>query len=196
MHGGLSRSPIRIWLAIVGTSTLVLGASYAMVQQSTRMAADDLPLATSQSVQRQLSAGAQPPDAVPNIKTDLQTDSTVFVTITDNSRRILATSAILKASNPLPPAGVFDYAQAHGSDQFTWQPAPGVRLATRVISYSASSGTSGFIITGQSLSQAEKRIGTYTLFAAVTWLAIIIWTLIVLLAPFKLLGPVPGSKNS
>jgi hypothetical protein len=191
MQGGISRSPIRIWLAIVGTATLLLGASYTMVQQSTRQAADDLPLSTAQSTKRQLEKGAQPQDAVPPIKTDLQTDTTPFVTITDNSRRILASSAILNGKNPLPPAGVFDYTAMHGNDHFTWQPAAGVRLATRVITYSAASGSDGFIITGQSLKQAEKRIDTYTLFAAITWLAIVMWTLIVLLAPFKPLGPVP-----
>jgi hypothetical protein len=193
MHGGITRSPIRIWLAIVGTATLVLGASYAMIQQSTRLSADDLPLITAQSTKHALENGSDATDAVPNIKTDLKTDNTVFVTITDDSRRILASSALLNGKNPLPPAGVFDYASKNGNDHFTWEPASGVRLATRVIPYSATGGN-GFIITGQSLSQVEKRIDTYTLFSAITWLAVVIWTSAVLLLPSRTLGPVPLQK--
>jgi len=36
--------PIRTWLAIIGSSTILLGAAYTMVQQDTRQSADDLPL--------------------------------------------------------------------------------------------------------------------------------------------------------
>jgi hypothetical protein len=90
------RTPqFRLWLAIVGATTLVLGAAYAMVQQSTRLAADDLPLATAQSIKYQLDNGADPNDIVPSIKTDLKNDASVFVTVTDNSRHVLASSATL-----------------------------------------------------------------------------------------------------
>lgn len=196
MQGGISRSPIRIWLAVVGTATLVLGVTYVMLQQSTRLASDDIPLSTAQTVKHALENGSEPVDTVPAIKTNLREDNTVFVTITDDSRRILASSALLNGKSPLPPAGVFDFTKKNGSDHFTWQPASSVRLATRVITYSASSGSNGFIITGQSLAQPEKRIDTYTLFSAITWLAVVGWTSFVLLMPSKKLGPVPTPKNT
>ena len=43
----------RVWLAIVGSSTLILAAAYAMAQQTTRQAADDLPLATAQTIKHE-----------------------------------------------------------------------------------------------------------------------------------------------
>jgi hypothetical protein len=40
-----------------------------------------------------------------------------------------------------------------------------------------------YIITGQSLSQAEDRINTYGLLALAAWLAVIAWCFLVLILP-------------
>ncbi len=178
----LNKSRIRIWLAIVGTATLVIGTSYAMVQQSTRLAANDQPLATAQTVKHQLDNGSSPTDIVPATKTDLHDDSSVFVIITDNSKHILASSAVLSGQTPLPPKGVFDYTAAHGTDHFTWQPTSGVRLASYVLSY-GSGDNAGFIVTGQSLKQAEDRVNAYGYLGLAAWLAVIAWTSFTLLFP-------------
>jgi hypothetical protein len=172
----------RIWLAIVGASTLVLGAAYAMTQQSTRLAANDLPLATAQTVKHELENGADAADVVPAVKTNLTNESMVFVTVTDSSRHILASSAKLNGKTPLPPSGVFDYTQSKDIDQVTWQPAGNTRIATTVLSYGTGQNT-GFIITGQSLKQTEKRIGIYTALAAAAWIAMIGWTTLTVLMP-------------
>ena len=58
MKDWLRSDSIRLWLAVVGAATLVLGAAYTMVQQSTRLAANDLPLQTAQNIRHQLANGA------------------------------------------------------------------------------------------------------------------------------------------
>jgi hypothetical protein len=184
MQEALGRPQVRIWLAIMGTSTLIIGAAYAMVQQSTRLAADDLPLATAQTVKHELEGGAAAVDVVPTVKTDLAADSTVFVIVTDSTQHILASSATLDGQTPLPPAGVFSYTKTHATDHFTWQPKTGVRLATRVMTYAATTDT-GFIISGQSLKQAEDRVGTYNLLAFGAWLAVAAWTLLTIMLPSR-----------
>jgi hypothetical protein len=175
-------SMFRIWLAIMGATTLIIGASYAMVQQSTRLSADDLPLATAQTVKNQLDGGANPQDVVSPKSVDLRTNSNVFVIIADSSRHVLATSASLDGQTPLPPAGTFDYTTAHGSDHFTWQPKGNVRLATRLLSY-GQSPNSGYVITGQSLKPYEDRIDVYTELAVAALLSVLAWTVLVLLLP-------------
>lgn len=172
----------RHFLTIVGVATLVLGACYTMVQQATRLGADDLPLATAQTIQMQLDNGAAPNDVVPTQTVNLRDDSNVFAIVTDNDERVLASSATLDSQSPLPPKGVFDYTAAHGTDHFTWQPASHVRLATRVMTY-AHGNDNGYIITGQSLSQAENHISTYGILAVAAWLAVICWTFLVLVLP-------------
>ncbi len=182
MNKLLSSARFRHWLALVGVATLVLGASYAMVQQSTRLSADDLPLSAAQVAKQELQSGSSAADVLPSLKTDLKTDSTVFIIVTDDSKHVLASSAVLNGQTPLPPNGVFSFTNSHSSDHFTWQPQSGVRVATRVIKY-GKSPDNGFIITGQSLRPYEDRIGTYTALAAAAWLAVLAWSYLFLLLP-------------
>ncbi len=166
----------------MGVSTVLIGTAYTLVQQSTRLAVNDAPLATAQTVKHEIDGGAQPSDVVPAIKTNLRTDSTVFVTVTDSSEHVLASSATLDGQPTLPPAGTFVFTKDHGSDHFTWQPKGGVRLATYILSY-GKSPNDGFIITGQSLRQAEDRIEIYGWLALAGWVAIVAWTSLILLIP-------------
>jgi hypothetical protein len=177
-----SNLQLRIWLTVVGGATLILGTAYAMVQQSTRLSADDLPLTTAQVAKQELQSGSNPSDVVPSLKTNLRNDTSVFVIITDNSKHVLASSAILGDKTPLPPSGVFSFTVEHGTDHFTWQPETGVRLATRVDSYT-NGADRGFIIAGQSLKPFEDRIDTYTWLAAAGWLATVAWSYLLLMLP-------------
>ncbi|MDB5161036.1 MAG: putative rane protein [Candidatus Saccharibacteria bacterium] len=182
MYELLKSRDFRIWLAIMGSATLIIGASYAMVQQSTRLAANDLPLSTAQLVKKQLEGGANPSDVVPTQTVNLRDDSGVFIIVADSSRHVLAGSAALDGQTPLPPKGTFDYTAKHGLDSFTWQPTSKVRLATQVVNYGQSPNT-GFVITGQSLAPAEDRVDVYTELAVAAWLAILAWTYLTLLMP-------------
>src|SRR5437868_3257544 len=154
MSNLLGNSLVRAWLAIIGVATLILGASYTMVQQSTRLSADDLPLTTAQVAKQELQSGSDAKDVVPTLKTDLSFDTSVFMIVTDSSQHVLASSAVLNGQTPLPPNGAFNFTSVHGTDHFTWQPQPGVRLATRVTKY-GKAPNDGYIITGQSLKPFE-----------------------------------------
>nr|AIA12457.1 Unknown Function [uncultured bacterium] len=182
MNKLLGSAHFRIWLAITGVATLVLGASYAMVQQSTRLSADDLPLTTVQVAKQELQSGSNAKDVVPTLKTDLASNTSVFMIITDNSKHVLASSAVLNGRTPLPPNGVFSFTSTHGTDHFTWEPQEGVRVATRVEKY-GKSPNDGFIITGQSLKPFEDRISAYTWLALAAWLAVLAWSYLLILLP-------------
>jgi hypothetical protein len=170
----------RLWLAIVGSATLLLGASYSMVQQEARLSANDLPVSASESAKHLLESGSEPTEVVANQKNDLRQDYSPFSIVTDSSKHVLASSASLDGKTPLPPAGVFDYTNKHGSDTITWQPAKDVRLAIYATTYKANSGT-GYIISGQSLRQTEDHINKITVIAIAAWLLIVAWVSAVLL---------------
>lgn len=182
MNKLLANTQVRLWLALVGVATLVLGASYAMVQQSTRLSADDLPLTTAQVAKQELQAGSKESDVVPTLKTDLKSDTSVFMIVTDSTKHVLASSAVLNGQTPLPPSGVFAFTAQHGSDHFSWQPQADVRMATRVLTY-GKAPDNGFIITGQSLKPYEDRIMTYTQLGLAAWLAVLAWSYLLLLLP-------------
>jgi hypothetical protein len=191
----LLRNPlVRAWLAIVGVATLVLGAAYTMAQQSTRLSADDLPLTTSQVAKQELQSGSDTKDVVPTLKTNLRDDTSVFMIITDSTQHILASSAVLDGRTPLPPKGVFDYTNAHGSDHFTWEPSNGVRVAARATTYHQAPDN-GFIITGQSLKPYEDRISTFGLIALAAWMASVAWSFLFILLPVAGYKP-PRPKKS
>src|SRR5206468_166840 len=82
MSKWLANMQVRMWLALVGVATLVIGASYAMVQQSTRLSADDLPLTSAQVAKQELQSGSNAGDVVPTLKSDLKYDTSVFMIIT------------------------------------------------------------------------------------------------------------------
>ena len=162
------------WLRVVGVGTIILLTAYVLIQQSTRLAADDLPLATAQTISHELADGMAAQAAVPPVKTDLKTDSTVFATVVDSSYKVLASSGQLDGAVSLPPTGSFGGLPATGVNRFTWQPEPGVRIATVIVPFSHGS-TSGFVIAGQSLKQAESRIADYGWITLAGWLGIVLW---------------------
>lgn len=194
MNRLLGNSLVRAWLAIIGVATLAIGAAYTMAQQATRLSADDLPLTTSQVAKQELQQGSDTKDVVPTLKTNLRDDTSVFMIITDRTQHILASSALLDGKTPLPPKGVFDDAASRGFDQFTWEPAAGVRAATRVITYGQSSNE-GFIITGQSLKPYENRINTFGFIALAAWLASVAWSYLLILLPHAGYKP-PAPKKT
>ncbi len=174
------------WLRVVGVGTIILLAAYGMVQQSTRLAANDLPLATAQTIKHQLESGTAAKDAVPPVKTDLRSDSTIFASVTDSSNQLLASSGELDGATTLPPSGTFAQAAAKNGTWFTWQPESGVRLATEILPYRTAT-TSGFVVTGQSLKLPEQRIATYGWITLAGWLAMVLWATFI---------PIPVRKSS
>jgi hypothetical protein len=165
----------QIWLAIVGTALFVIGAAYAMAQQSTRLAANDIPLWLNQTAKNSLNKGARPADAISGEVSNLESDSIPFVIITDKTGKVLASDALLNGKTPQIPKGVLAYTQKNGIDRITWEPADNVRLATVVSSYDK-----GFIIAGQSLKEPESRINTYTLIAIIAWIGVICFSTLIL----------------
>lgn len=174
---------MRVWLALAAGATIVLGTTYTLIQQSTRLSADDAPLASAQTVKQQLENGASPADVVPTNIVDLKSDNSVFIIVTDSQEHIQASSARLDGSTTLPPKGTFDYTAQNGTNHFTWQPAKGARLATRIMPYKYGRQT-GYVVTGQSLSQVENRINMYGWMTLAAWLAALIITYLVLWFPF------------
>lgn len=175
----LEKPHFRSWLAIVGASTLVLGAGYAMAQQSARLTADQAPLVAAQQTKQLLENGKTANDSIPNNQVNLASDAAVFVTVTDSNRHILASNAKLGDRVPLPPLGVFSFTTTNSSDSFTWQPQAGVRLATRVLAYKTADGTSGFVVTGQSLQSAENQIDVFGKLALSAWIAVVAWVTLI-----------------
>nr|AIA16479.1 Unknown Function [uncultured bacterium] len=161
----------RVWLAIVGTGTLILLVAFAMAQQGSRLGAEDAPLALSASIATHLDSGSAPQSSIPSGASDTQ----LFAMITDSSQKVLAASTSSGSAGLTPPTGSFIYAKNYGIDKFTWQPDSHNRYAT-IIVYKKPY----YIVTGQSLTEPERRIALYGSFMLLAWLVMLIWTTLVL----------------
>jgi hypothetical protein len=166
----------RTWLAIVGTTMIVLLTAFVMVQQSTRLAANDAPLALNQAVRARLDNRYSPDAAVLTQPSNLS-DLAPFAILTDSKLNVEASSTPAGKAMILPPSGSFAYTKAHGQNRFTWQPSPGLRIATIITSYQ---GGSQYIVTGQSLGEAQSRIQVYTALMVLAGLGVIIWATLAL----------------
>lgn len=166
----------RIWLAVVGSALIVLGTAYVLVQQSNRLGAYDQPVALNQIVRHRLDNGVSSTAAVLTQPASLR-DNYPFAIITDSKLQVQASSTLSGTITLLPPKGTFDYAKAHGQDRFTWQPTPGVRVATIITSYKNGSQ---YVLTGQSLKEAEYRIAIFTALVFLGMLAVLTWATVVL----------------
>ena len=74
---------------------------------------------------------------------------------------------------PAPPSGVFDFVRSHGSETVTWQPRPGVRLASVIRRVNGK--RPGFLLAARSLRLVEEQK------AVLWWMALGIWFVVTVL---------------
>ena len=73
-------------------------------------------------------------------------------------------SAQLDGQIPELPKGVLDAARANGQNRVTWEPKEGVRIAAVVTRYDG-----GFVLSGRSLREVEKRTEMLSKEVMVVW---------------------------
>jgi hypothetical protein len=177
---------LRVWVPLVVVLTVMCGLVYLAGQHQFRSSANDPAIQLAQDGVAALSVGEQP--ALPSAQVvDLKRSVAPFVIVFDESGKALRGSAVLDGGSPVPPKGVFAYARTNGEDRFTWQPDPGVRLAT-VVAHNAGSG-GGFVLAGRSLREVERRIDDLFGIVLSAWIV----GLVASLGAVALVGAKPGT---
>ena len=180
---------IKRWVPIVITTTIILLACYAGIQQDIRQAANDPQIQLAEDGAVFLARGVPAASLVGSAPVDVSKSLQNFGIVYDESGKITASSALLGSTTPTIPAGVFAYARTHADDRLTWQPAPGVRIAAVVKHYSGvSSSTSGFLLVGRSMREVEVRESSIAHMMLLAWFVCIIGTLIWCVVDKKYLG--------
>ena len=183
------RRVIGYWLPLAVVASGLCFFTYVAVQQSYRMNANDPQIELAQNDAASLKSGAAPTDVVPAKTLDLATSLSTFTIVFDAQGNILASSALLDGKTPAVPVGILTSALKTGENRVTWQPRTGVRLATVVDAYQSAS-SSGFVLVGRSLREAEARIDNLTLMLTLTWICALLASLVVIiLAEYFLLHP-------
>jgi hypothetical protein len=145
---------MRIWLPIAVATTVLTGLIYVAVQQSYRYGLDDPQVQLAQDGAAQLDAGAAPASITNSPTIDADTSLAPFLIVFDAHDGVLASGASLGGSTPAPPAGVLATARSAGRNRLTWQPRPGVRIAS--VSFSAKDGR--VVLAGRNMREVEWRL--------------------------------------
>jgi hypothetical protein len=164
----LLRRAIALFLPVAVLATLCCGLVYIAIQQDLRSGGNDPQLQLAEDAAQSLDAGAAPLDVAGGPKVDVAQSLAPFVVVFDPSGHVLATDGRLDGQDPIPPTGVLDAARAHSPNVVTWQPRPGVRVATVTVPWQG-----GTVLAGRSLREVERREDQALLLVAAAWLAMI-----------------------
>jgi hypothetical protein len=165
-----------IFIAII--LALVFGFAYSLSQQVFRQSANDPQIQIAEDAANSLSAGEGPVFLRANTygTVDIAKSLAPFLITFDSAGKPLASTVVLNGKTPVPPTGVFAYAKAHGENRLTWQPAAGVRIAMVLVYYSGNGG--GYILSGRSLTETEKRSSSLEFLTFWAWLLTVIIVII------------------
>jgi hypothetical protein len=129
------------------------------------MSANDPQIQLAEDGATRLQSGETPAAVVPERQVDMASSLAPFVIIYDDSGRPVAGSASLDGRIPTPPRGVLEFVRSHGEERVTWQPRPGVRIASVV-----TRTPGGFLVAGRNMRELELRKSIVFKLAASAWL--------------------------
>jgi hypothetical protein len=176
------------WLPFAGLATALCILIYLAVQQAGRQTANDPQIQIARDARAALSSGQSVSTVIPAAQIDLGTSLSPFITAVSDDGTVLASSGRLHGQLRSVPKGVLSNVRRDGEEAVTWQPEPGVRMATVVTRNPGSSG--GFIVVGRSLAETESRISSIGSLLLAGWAGTLIG-LIVLVAFTEALDPRP-----
>jgi hypothetical protein len=101
------------------------------------------------------ASGMAADDIIPRGYVDPARSLEPFLIFYDNQGNPKSGTGYLDQVLPAPPQGIFAFVRTHGAEKFTWQPQPGVRIATVIQRVDGPSP--GFILAGRSLKIVEEE---------------------------------------
>lgn len=156
MRDFVFKAPIAFHTAALAlVLTLLGGATAITMQQMLRRGANQPQIDMAQWYAGEIGAGEAPGNVIPPGYVDLEQSLQPFVIFYDEQGNPGPGTGYLEQRIPAPPSGVFDFVRIHGSENVTWQPRPGVRIASVV--RRINSKTPGFILAGRSLRLVEEQ---------------------------------------
>ena len=166
------------WLPLAGLASALCLLIYVSAQQMGRQIANDPQVQIARDMKAALAAGQPINSLIPQAQTDLATSLSPFITAVSENGDVIASSARLHGQLRSVPEGVLKSVKANGEERVTWQPEPGVRMATVVEKNPGAGG--GFIVVGRSLSETEERIQKLGSLLLLGWTATLVGLLILL----------------
>lgn len=166
------------WLQLAALATATSLLVYLAVQQVGRQTANDPQLQVARDAATALAAGQQASSFAAGPAIDIERSLAPWTTVVDEKGAIVSSSARLHGNLRTVPAGVLDHARRTGEERVTWQPEPGVRMATVVV----HNRSGGFVVAGRSLEESEARTAAYGKLILAGWFATLVGLLVIVSA--------------
>lgn len=154
-------------LAIGLILTLLGGAASLTFQQMLRRGANQPQEQMVSAYAAAIASGTKPDEAIPRNYVDIERSLEPFTIFYNDQGAPVTATGYLNQAIPTPPQGVFNYLRTHNTDTITWQPQPGVRIASVI--QRVAGPTPGFILTGRSLRVVEEQEGRFWKMAFAGW---------------------------
>src|SRR5947209_1380365 len=140
------------WLPLAVATTGIALLVAVTAQQVIRGGANEPQLQLAEDAAARLEAGAAPSAVLPADRVDLVRSLAPYVMVFDTAGHLVASSATLDGAAPSYPPGVLANTRGPAGNRITWQPGPGLRFATVAMPWRG-----GYVVTGRSLREAERR---------------------------------------
>ncbi|HSX16739.1 MAG TPA: hypothetical protein VLH86_01410 [Patescibacteria group bacterium] len=154
----------RIWLGAAVAVTFFFGILYVAVQQALRLGANDPQISMVQDAAAALKQNRKPADLFSG-HVEMSYSMAPFVIVYDKLGNAVASNGYLDGKIPTIPFGVLQHTPEQGAHAVTWEPKPGVRIA----SVSAQAGDY-YAVGGRSLTVVEGHIESLTAYMLGAWL--------------------------
>ena len=154
------------WLPLALVVTAFCALAYLIVQQALRQGANDPQIQMAEDAAKALDSGARIGSVVPNEKVEFSQSLAPFLVVYDEAGKAVAGSGVLDGELPDYPIGALEAAKSSGENRVTWQPRPGVRIASVAVPYQL-----GFVVAGRNMREVEARESQAGLMAAAAWAA-------------------------
>ena len=168
------------WIPLAALASALTIVVYLAAQQTGRQLANDPQIQVARDVRDALNAGGSVQSVMPPNGLELTRSLAPWMTVLDSSGKVIASSATLNGQSASLPSGVIDNVRVDGEERVTWQPQPGVRMAT--VTMRTTNTPLRFVTVGRSLSETEQRIAQFRNLLFLCWIATLLGLLAIVAA--------------
>jgi len=165
----LARRILLRWLQLGGVASACCLLVWVAAQQVWRQDANDPQIQLARDAAARLASGQAVDTIVPATTVDAAQSLAPFLVVLDAKGAIVASSGRVHGTLQSVPLGVLEHVRESGEEGVSWQPEPGVRVATVVVSYPG-----GFVLAGRSLLESERRTARLGELVGLAWLGMLV----------------------
>ena len=163
----MKKNIISAHFAAVIVTTIIIMLVYAVVQQQYRTSANDPQVQMVYELCNYLEKGKSIDAFFTGDITDLSNSLLPFTVLYNADGKPVKTTALLNNQPPQLPAGVLQTAALQKENRVTWQPQPGIRIATVI--RQVNSPIVAYVMCGRSLYEAEQRTSNLIRMTGLAW---------------------------